>query len=188
MLRIKDLPFDVRVGVWFFPLAPWYCGFPWNSWSHHLSRSDPNLVSECYKTKITSCALAAAILSWEHSQVFVISLSDLCGWMWEGSKLSPCGVNLETDEEISDRCETGVQRYSFTIYQYTGFIGLMIIFHPRNYTKYWCCGLFRGGRIGVYKCVTDVALNNNCDNCKNLQQLVDIQSETLDYLIFFFHL
>lgn len=75
MLRIKDLPFDVHAGVWFIllflPLDT--VGFHETVGSHHLSRSDPNLVSGCYKTKITSLALAA-VLSWEHSQVFAISL------------------------------------------------------------------------------------------------------------------
>lgn len=44
--------------------------------------------------------LAAAVLSGEDSQV---SLSDLSGCMRDGSKLSPRGFNLETDEKSSDR-------------------------------------------------------------------------------------
>lgn len=110
---------------------------------------------ECYKTKITSIALAAAVSSWELSQVFVISLSGW--WMWDGSKPSPPGVNLATDEETSDQRQTTVQRDSFTIYQCTEFVSLMIIFHRRHVTKLWA--VLQGASQSVSLCV---ALSNTC--------------------------
>lgn len=130
----------------FLSFIPWYCGFPWNSWSHHLSRSDPNLVSACYKTKITSYARAAAVLSQEHSQVFMISLwfdwmharqfkvvssyIHLGDWLKKSSdqvKLEFGGTPSALLQHLSVHCRSGPH---------------VTISHPINYTQCWCCGLF----------------------------------------------
>lgn len=122
----------------FLPFTPRYCGFPWNSWSHHLSLSDPNLMSGCYKTKITSHVLAVAVLSREHSQVFVISLC----LVWMDAKLPPLGFNLETDEKSFDQVKLWrVWSCSSSSDQCTGLVGLMSQF---SNSQHWWCGLFGG--------------------------------------------
>ncbi|KAF7655881.1 hypothetical protein LDENG_00048940 [Lucifuga dentata] len=74
---------------------------PWVSikqLEHRLSRSDPDSVSECYKSKITSCCESR-----RRSLMFAISLWSVWLGMVEVSRLPPHGFSMETDGKSSDQ-------------------------------------------------------------------------------------